>query len=78
MNHLGVVVLVALATAGTVQAQVPPLIETELVKMGRVVGPRLHRETLPPLVWKKRLQHLLACRCGRAGQGMPNCIRAWR
>ena len=52
MKHLGVVVLAALATAGTVQAQVPPLIEAELVKMGRVVDPGCTGKLYRPLFGK--------------------------
>ena len=52
MKHLGVVVLAALATAVTVQAQVPPLIEAELVKMGRVVDPGCTGKLYRPLFGK--------------------------
>lgn len=36
---LGMVAMIAVAAPGLVQAQVPPLVEAELVKMGRVVDP---------------------------------------
>ncbi|HLQ79237.1 MAG TPA: hypothetical protein VK210_17890 [Terriglobia bacterium] len=49
---LGVVMMIALLAAGTVQAQVPPLVEAELVKMGRVVDPGCTGKLYRPLFGK--------------------------
>src|ERR1044071_4676108 len=49
---LAIVVTVVLATAGTLQAQVPPLVEAELVKMGRVVDPGCTGKLYRPLFGK--------------------------
>jgi hypothetical protein len=46
---LGVAALAALTTTGTLQAQVPPAIQAELVKMGRVVDPGCTAKLYRPL-----------------------------
>jgi hypothetical protein len=46
---LGVAALAALTTAGTLQAQVPPAVQAELVKMGRVVDPGCTAKLYRPL-----------------------------
>src|SRR5436190_2093294 len=49
---LGVALLTTFAAAGTLQAQVPPLVEAELVKMGRVVDPGCTGKLYRPLFGK--------------------------
>src|SRR5882724_4142759 len=49
---LGIVTLIAVAAPGFVQAQVPPLVEAELVKMGRVVDPGCTGKLYRPLFGK--------------------------
>ncbi len=49
---LGIAVVISIAAAGTLQAQVPPLVEAELVKMGRVVDPGCTGKLYRPLFGK--------------------------
>src|SRR5436189_6036220 len=49
---LGLVLLTAFASAGSLHAQVPPLVEAELVKMGRVVDPGCTGKLYRPLFGK--------------------------